>query len=64
MVARIEEIKPKHAVYEANFTDLEQRLDDAEGYLDNMEQYSRRTSLRIYGIPLPEAQQSAADCVN
>ena len=62
--AKIEKLELKHAVYEAHFSGIEQRLAKAESSLDDAEQYSRRACLRIYGIPLPSSSESAADCVS
>ena len=62
--AKIEQLELKHAVYEAHFAGLEKRLDNAEQCLDDSEQYSRRASLRIHGIPLPKKAESATDCMS
>ena len=64
MHTKIEKLELKHAVYEARFSGIEQRLAKAESNLDDAEQYSRRSCLRIYGIPLPSSSESAAACVS
>ena len=67
LVAKIDEIKKpledkiqtlesKLSVYEAHMQDLEVKIDDNE-------QYSRRSCLRITGIPLPEnGKESPQEC--
>ena len=55
LIGKIEILEGKMQVYEAHLRELEKRLDDAE-------QYSRRSSLRIYGIPL-SAKETSADCL-
>ena len=44
---RIEVLEAKVSMYEAHFEELELRQDNAE-------QYSRRSCLRRYDLPLPE----------
>ncbi len=61
---KIEKLELKHAVYEAHFSGIEQRLYEAEQRLEEAEQYSRRACLRIYGIPLPSSSESAAACLS
>ena len=55
LVGKIETLEGKMQVYEAHLRELEKRIDDAE-------QYSRRSSLRIYGIPL-SAKETSVDCL-
>eukprot|EP00112_Aurelia_sp_Birch-Aquarium-sp1_P018942 Seg46.6 transcript_id=Seg46.6/GoldUCD/mRNA.D3Y31 product="hypothetical protein" protein_id=Seg46.6/GoldUCD/D3Y31 len=64
LFAKIEKLELKHAVYEAHFSGIEQRLDEAERRLEDAEQYSRRACLRMYGIPLPSSSESAAACLS
>ena len=45
LIAKLEQLELKHAVYETHFTNVEKRIDDAG-------QYSRSVCVRIYGIPL------------
>ena len=55
--ARVQALEKKIEIYDAHFANLEQKLDDAE-------QYSRRSCLRIINIPLPEQEtESASECV-
>ena len=62
--AKIEQLKLKHNVYEAHFAALEHRLNIIEQRSDDAEQYSRRSCLRIYGIPLPKRfHEDASDCI-
>ena len=57
-IAQIEILEAKIAVLENNNVLLERKIDDNE-------QYSRRTSLRINGIPLPEngVKEPGDDCL-
>ena len=62
--AKIEQLELKHYVYEAHFAALEHRLNIIEQRSDDAEQYSRRSCLRIYGIPLPKkSHEDASDCM-
>ena len=62
--AKIEQLELKHNVYEAHFAALEHRLNIIEQRSDDAEQYSRRSCLRIYGIPLPKkSHEDASDCM-
>eukprot|EP00112_Aurelia_sp_Birch-Aquarium-sp1_P023509 Seg703.8 transcript_id=Seg703.8/GoldUCD/mRNA.D3Y31 product="hypothetical protein" protein_id=Seg703.8/GoldUCD/D3Y31 len=63
LFAKIEKLELKR-VYEAHFSGIEQRLDEAERRLEDAEQYSRRACLRIYGIPLPSSSESATACLS
>ena len=55
---RIEALEAKVAMYEAHFEELELKIDNAE-------QYSRRSSLRLYNLPLPEdGKETSNDCMN
>ena len=60
---KTEQLELKHSVYGAHFVGLEKRLDYVEKYLDDKEQYSRRSCLRIHGIPLPKKAETAAECM-
>ena len=54
---RIQGLESKLSVYEAHMQDLEVKADDNE-------QYSRRSCLRITGIPLPQNERkSSQECV-
>ena len=54
---RIQGLESKLSVYEAHMQDLEIKADDNE-------QYSRRSCLRITGIPLPQNErESSQECV-
>ena len=62
--AKIEQLEFKHNVYDAHFAALEHRLNIIEQRSDDAEQYSRRSCLRIYGIPLPKrSHEDASDCM-
>lgn len=62
--AKIEQLELKHNVYEAHFAAMENRLNVLEQRSDDAEQYSRRSCLRIYGIPLPKrSQENASNCM-
>ena len=53
---RIEKLEDKIALYESHMEKLETKIDDQE-------QYSRRSSLRIFGIPLPpQGHESVETC--
>ena len=55
---RIDALEAKVALYEKHFEELDVKLENAE-------QYSRRTSLRLYNLPLPEnKQETSNDCLN
>lgn len=41
--------------------ELQQRVDDLEYGLDNLEQYGRRTSLRFHNVPKPGTDEADAD---
>eukprot|EP00112_Aurelia_sp_Birch-Aquarium-sp1_P023645 Seg711.7 transcript_id=Seg711.7/GoldUCD/mRNA.D3Y31 product="hypothetical protein" protein_id=Seg711.7/GoldUCD/D3Y31 len=61
--AKIEQLELKHNVYEAHFAAMENRLNVLEQRSDDADQYSRRSCLRIYGIPLPKrSQENASNC--
>ena len=55
--AKIEKLELKHDVYEAHFSGIERRLAETEQRLEDAEQYSRRTCLKIYNIPMPNSWQ-------
>ena len=56
LLAKIETLEGKLQVYEAHLKDLEKRVDDTE-------QYSRRSCIRIYGVPLSE-KETSTDCLS
>ena len=58
MVDRIDLLENKLALYEAHMQEL-------EVLIDNSEQYSRRSCLRIYGVKAPDAgtRESPSDCM-
>ena len=51
---KIQGLESKLSVYEAHMQDLEVKIDDNE-------QYSRRSSLRITGIPLPQNEKESSE---
>ena len=55
---RTDGLEAKVALYEKDFEELDLKLENAK-------QYSRRTSLRLYNLPLPEnGQEISIDCLN
>ena len=57
LVGRVEALEGKLSIYEAHLNEMESRLENAE-------QYSRRSCLRIFGVPLPEdGDESAKNCL-
>ena len=58
MIDRIVTLENKLALYEAHMQEL-------EVLIDNSEQYSRRSCLRIYGVQAPDAgtRESPSDCM-
>ena len=48
----------------ARFSGIDRRLDETEQRLEDAEQYSRMACHMIYGIPLPNSFESAADCLS
>ena len=59
---KIEILERKIAVHDAHFAALERRLEVKEIKIDGAEQYSRRASLRIYGIPPATGTENAEQC--
>ena len=58
LAEKISALEAKVALYEKHFEELDLKLENAE-------QYSRRTSLRLYNLPLPEyGQETSNDCLN
>ena len=55
LIGKIDILERKNQVYEAHLREHDKRVDDAE-------QYSRRSCLRIYGVPLSK-DESSADCL-
>ena len=58
----IEILERKIAVHDAHFAALERRLEEKEIKIDDAEQYSRRATLRIYGIPAASGTENAEQC--
>ena len=57
LLNRVEALEGKLSIYEAHLNEMESRLENAE-------QYSRRSCLRIFGVPLPEdGDESAKNCL-
>ena len=57
LVDRVEALEGKLSIYEAHLTEMENRLENAE-------QYSRRSCLRIFGVPLPEnGDETSKNCL-
>ncbi len=52
---KIQSLESKLSVYEAHMQELELKINDNE-------QYSRRSCLRITGIPLPESGKESQEC--
>ena len=63
LVNKLEICERKIAVYEAHFQGLEKRMEKYEEKLDDAEQYSRRSCIRIFGIPLSSGSESSDDCI-
>ena len=57
LVDRVEALESKLSIYEEHLTVMENRLENAE-------QYSRRSCLRIFGVPLPEnGDETSKNCL-
>ena len=57
LVDRVEALESKLSIYEEHLTEMENRLENAE-------QYSRRSCLRIFGVPLPEnGDETSKNCL-
>ena len=58
LLNKVEALENKEAAYEAHFKELDRKINDLEHKfevkMDDIEQYSRRSCLRLYGLPLPE----------
>lgn len=63
LVNKLEICERKLAVYEAHFQGLEKRMENYEEKLDDAEQYSRRSCIRIFGIPLSSGSEKGDDCI-
>ncbi len=63
LVDKLEACERKLAVYEAHFQGLEKRMADYEEKLDDAEQYSRKSCIRIYGIPLSSDSENSEACI-
>ena len=48
---RLKKMEKELAAKDEHITTLEKRIEDLEAKADDQEQYSRRTSVRIYGVP-------------
>lgn len=48
---RLKKLEEECAAKDERITSLEKRIEELEGKADDQEQYSRRTSVRIYGVP-------------
>ena len=54
---RVEALEGKLSIYEAQLTEMENRLENAE-------QYSRSSCLRSFGVPLPEnGNEASKNCL-
>ena len=63
LLNRLEVCERKLAVYEAHFPGLEKHMEKSEEKPDDAEQYGRRSSVRIFGVPLSSGSESSDDCI-
>ena len=68
LLDKVAALESKVAVYEAHFKELDGKMEDLERRcelkVDDIEQYSRRSCLRLYGLPLPEGgRESPLECL-
>lgn len=62
--AEIKEIKEKSAVLEKRITNDETRLDSAELRIAELESYSRRWNLRLFGVPEADQQDVRQEAIS
>ena len=66
---KVDALENKVALHEAHFKELDERIEyleyRCETKVDDIEQYSRRSSLRLYGLTLPEGgTESSSGCLS
>jgi len=68
LLDKVDALENKVVVYKANFMELDEGIDDLEYIceieVDDIKQYSCRSCLRLYHLPLPKGiKESSSDCL-